>query len=71
MGGEDTIKVTMPENVIDGSYHEMAHVKLEQVRQPSILMGWDLKEYRLGGLQWLVSLYTNWLDGNLADEEPV
>ena len=45
------------------SYYESAHFKAEEVRQPSILVGGDLKEYQMGGLQWLVSLYNNKLNG--------
>eukprot|EP00957_Ditylum_brightwellii_P211005 15365657-Ditylum_brightwellii.AAC.1 len=51
-----------------GSYYTSAHVKTEEVRQPSTLVGGDLKEYQLAGLQWLVSLYNNKLNGILADE---
>ena len=36
--------------------------------QPQMLRGGDLKEYQLSGLQWLVSLYNNNLNGILADE---
>lgn len=36
--------------------------------QPSILEGGELKNYQLHGLQWLVSLYNNNLNGILADE---
>lgn len=50
------------------SYYESAHFKAEEVRQPSILVGGDLKKYQMGGLQWLVSLYNNKLNGILADE---
>ena len=50
------------------SYYESAHFKAEEVRQPSILIGGDLKEYQLAGLQWMVSLYNNKLNGILADE---
>ena len=50
------------------SYYSSAHVHNEEVRQPSILVGGDLKEYQLTGLQWLVSLYNNKLNGILADE---
>ena len=50
------------------SYYATAHMKTEEVRQPSILVGGDLKEYQLMGLQWLVSLYNNNLNGILADE---
>lgn len=52
----------------EGSYFLSAHVKKEQVRQPSIMVGGDLKEYQVLGLQWLVSLYNNRLNGILADE---
>jgi SNF2 family DNA or RNA helicase len=38
------------------------------VSQPRILHGGDLKEYQLAGLEWLVSLYNNNLNGILADE---
>ena len=38
---EDTIKVTFTENGTSGSYYETAHVKSEQVWQPSILKGGD------------------------------
>jgi ATP-dependent helicase STH1/SNF2 len=51
-----------------GSYYASAHLKIEEVRQPSILTGGELKEYQLAGLQWLVSLYNNKLNGILADE---
>lgn len=50
------------------SYYASAHVHNEEVRQPSILIGGDLKEYQLTGLQWMVSLYNNRLNGILADE---
>jgi ATP-dependent helicase STH1/SNF2 len=50
------------------SYYASAHIDEEEVRQPSILVGGELKEYQLAGLQWLVSLYNNKLNGILADE---
>jgi ATP-dependent helicase STH1/SNF2 len=50
------------------SYYASAHLKQEEVRQPGILVGGDLKEYQMSGLQWLVSLYNNKLNGILADE---
>ncbi|KAL3940357.1 MAG: hypothetical protein SGARI_000993, partial [Bacillariaceae sp.] len=49
------------------SYYASAHLRTEEVRQPSILVGGDLKEYQLSGLQWMVSLYNNRLNGILAD----
>lgn len=50
-------------------YYHVAHrVKEEVSSQPSILIGGTLKEYQLKGLQWMVSLYNNHLNGILADE---
>ena len=46
----------------------MTHQCGEDVRQPRMLVGGELKEYQLAGLQWLVSLYNNSLNGILADE---
>ena len=45
------------------------HVVREAVRtQPTILVGGSLKPYQMQGLEWLVSLYNNNLNGILADE---
>ncbi|KAI0668688.1 SNF2 family N-terminal domain-containing protein [Trametes maxima] len=50
-------------------YYAVAHRIKEKISvQPSILVGGTLKEYQLKGLQWMVSLYNNKLNGILADE---
>lgn len=50
-------------------YYQVAHrIKEEVKEQPKILVGGQLKEYQLKGLQWMVSLYNNKLNGILADE---
>ncbi|KAF2261179.1 hypothetical protein CC78DRAFT_362667 [Lojkania enalia] len=50
-------------------YYEIAHrVKEEITAQSSNLVGGTLKEYQLKGLQWMISLYNNNLNGILADE---
>lgn len=50
-------------------YYNISHrVKEIITEQPSILTGGTLKEYQLKGLQWMVSLYNNRLNGILADE---
>ncbi|KII86364.1 hypothetical protein PLICRDRAFT_56081 [Plicaturopsis crispa FD-325 SS-3] len=50
-------------------YYAVAHRISEKVtRQPSLLVGGTLKEYQIKGLQWMVSLYNNRLNGILADE---
>ena len=46
-------------------------LKQEQVisaRQPELITGGILREYQLKGLEWLVSLYDNGLNGILGDE---
>ncbi|KAK7550377.1 SNF2 family N-terminal domain-containing protein [Phyllosticta citricarpa] len=50
-------------------YYEVAHrIKEEVTEQSSNLVGGKLKEYQLKGLQWMISLYNNNLNGILADE---
>ena len=50
-------------------YYEVAHRIKEGVsQQSSNLVGGTLKEYQLKGLQWMISLYNNNLNGILADE---
>jgi ATP-dependent helicase STH1/SNF2 len=49
-------------------YYDNTHINRERVVQPTMLKGGDLKEYQLHGLQWLVSLHNNKLNGILADE---
>ncbi|PGH15770.1 hypothetical protein AJ79_02150 [Helicocarpus griseus UAMH5409] len=50
-------------------YYAVAHrIKEEILVQPNILVGGTLKEYQIKGLQWMISLYNNNLNGILADE---
>ena len=50
-------------------YYEVAHrIKEEVTKQADILVGGTLKEYQVKGLQWMISLYNNNLNGILADE---
>lgn len=50
-------------------YYTLAHaVKEAVVTQPKMLVGGQLREYQMKGLQWMVSLYNNKLNGILADE---
>lgn len=37
-------------------------------KQPAMLTGGELRPYQLDGLQWMLSLYNNNLNGILADE---
>jgi ATP-dependent helicase STH1/SNF2 len=57
-------KVTNSKN-----YYLTAHSVVEEIKtQPKLLKYGQLKSYQLIGLQWLVSLYVNNLNGILADE---
>jgi ATP-dependent helicase STH1/SNF2 len=50
-------------------YYDIAHaIKEEITEQSSLMVGGQLKEYQLQGVQWMVSLYNNRLNGILADE---
>jgi len=50
-------------------YYNIAHKYKEVVKeQPKALIFGKLRHYQMAGLQWLVSLYNNNLNGILADE---
>ncbi|KAG6108575.1 hypothetical protein E4U13_006389 [Claviceps humidiphila] len=50
-------------------YYAVAHrVREEVTEQANMLVGGTLKEYQIKGLQWMISLYNNNLNGILADE---
>lgn len=50
-------------------YYAVAHrIQEEVTEQPKILSGGQLKDYQIKGLQWMVSLFNNNLNGILADE---
>ncbi|KAG8658721.1 probable ATP-dependent DNA helicase CHR12 isoform X2 [Manihot esculenta] len=50
-------------------YNSAIHSIQEKVtEQPSILQGGQLRSYQLEGLQWMLSLFNNNLNGILADE---
>ncbi len=60
------------DDVEDGpkvDYYQVAHRVKEEIKvQPNLLVGGTLKEYQVKGLQWMISLYNNNLNGILADE---
>ncbi|CAH1967332.1 unnamed protein product [Acanthoscelides obtectus] len=56
-------------SIEDQTYYSIAHTVHEIVtEQASIMINGKLKEYQIKGLEWLVSLYNNNLNGILADE---
>ncbi|XP_060082596.1 probable global transcription activator SNF2L2 isoform X1 [Ylistrum balloti] len=51
------------------NYYNVAHTVHESVtEQASIMINGKLKHYQIKGLEWMVSLYNNNLNGILADE---
>merc|ERR1719167_377334 len=53
----------------DANYYNIAHTITEEVHeQATIMVSGKLKEYQVKGLEWMVSLYNNNLNGILADE---
>lgn len=51
------------------NYYSIAHDVQEFVtEQATIMVNGKLKEYQIKGLEWLVSLFNNNLNGILADE---
>eukprot|EP00124_Ichthyophonus_hoferi_P002954 Ihof_evm1s228 gene=Ihof_evmTU1s228 len=60
VNGEDSVSKT---------YYLMAHTLGEKIDvQPKMMVGGQLKTYQMQGLEWMVSLYNNKLNGILADE---
>ncbi|EPY51290.1 SWI/SNF chromatin-remodeling complex subunit snf22 [Schizosaccharomyces cryophilus OY26] len=56
------------EDKISVDYYNVAHRIHEEAEQPNIFVGGNLKDYQLKGLEWMLSLYNNNLNGILADE---
>ena len=68
-GVSDAAKIK--ENLRNSSkiYYNITHSVKEEIKeQPHLLSGGALKPYQLHGLNWMVSLYNNNLNGILADE---
>uniref|UniRef100_A0A175YQL1 Uncharacterized protein n=1 Tax=Daucus carota subsp. sativus TaxID=79200 RepID=A0A175YQL1_DAUCS len=60
-----------PGDLLEGQrqYNSVIHSIQEKViEQPSMLQGGELRAYQLEGLQWMLSLFNNNLNGILADE---
>ncbi|GAB2220165.1 hypothetical protein Droror1_Dr00007808 [Drosera rotundifolia] len=58
-------------NIFEGQrqYNSAVHSIQEKVtEQPAMLQGGELRPYQVEGLQWMVSLFNNNLNGILADE---
>jgi ATP-dependent DNA helicase len=47
---------------------EVGITDLKSARQPKLVIGGTMRSYQLEGLEWMVSLYNNGINGILADE---
>ncbi|KAJ3094960.1 hypothetical protein HDU97_007415 [Phlyctochytrium planicorne] len=67
--GEAPIVAAEEEDASKLDYYSTAHKIKEEIKEQSgLLVGGKLKDYQIKGLQWMVSLYNNRLNGILADE---
>jgi SWI/SNF-related matrix-associated actin-dependent regulator of chromatin subfamily A protein 2/4 len=69
--GKETADAEPSGDLLEGQrqYNSIIHRIEEQVtEQPSMLQGGELRTYQIEGLQWMLSLFNNNLNGILADE---
>ena len=67
LGEEDKIKYNLKNS--SNVYYKITHsISDEVTTQPKMLKGGVMKGYQIYGLNWMVSLYNNNLNGILADE---
>ena len=65
----DISKASLKKENYNKVYYDFTHTNREEIKkQPTILEGGTLKSYQLAGLEWMISLYNNKLNGILADE---
>lgn len=67
----DTDRNVKAGDLLEGQrqYNSAIHSIEEKVtEQPSMLQGGELRQYQIEGLQWMLSLFNNNLNGILADE---
>lgn len=56
------------ENELSGDSEKTTQKPPASARQPDLVTGGVMRDYQLAGLEWMVSLYENGLNGILADE---
>jgi ATP-dependent DNA helicase len=61
----DALKQETDDNVKTG---DIGFQNLKSARQPKLVTGGVMRSYQLEGLEWLLSLYENGINGILADE---
>lgn len=68
---ENSVKKFKANDLLEGQrqYNSAVHSIEEKVtEQPTMLQGGELRPYQIEGLQWMLSLFNNNLNGILADE---
>ncbi|KAF2220960.1 SWI/SNF chromatin remodeling complex component [Elsinoe ampelina] len=67
--GDATVEEALKEEAGDGvKAGEIGMQDLKSAKQPGLVSGGLMRTYQLEGLDWLISLYENGLNGILADE---
>jgi SNF2 family DNA or RNA helicase len=68
-GIDDNDKIKSNLKNSSSTYYKITHsIQDEVTTQPKMLRGGEMKGYQIYGLNWMVSLYNNNLNGILADE---
>ena len=67
--GGASVKQALDEEAKDGvKPGDIGMQDLKSAKQPDLVTGGHMRSYQLEGLEWLISLYENGLNGILADE---
>ncbi|CAN9365754.1 unnamed protein product [Alternaria sp. RS040] len=64
----EALKEAAEENKDDVKTSDIGMTDLKSARQPKLVTGGTMRSYQLEGLEWMVSLYNNGINGILADE---
>lgn len=65
---KNTSKNGIAKNSTESALAMVDHTKARATRQPQTIVNCTMREYQLVGLDWLISLFENGLNGILADE---
>ncbi|PWO21318.1 HepA, Superfamily II DNARNA helicase, SNF2 family [Pyrenophora tritici-repentis] len=64
----DALKEAAEEDKDNVKTSDIGMTDLKSARQPKLVTGGTMRSYQLEGLEWMVSLYNNGINGILADE---
>eukprot|EP00871_Galdieria_phlegrea_P003589 jgi/Galph1/4230/GphlegSOOS_G2877.1 len=66
--GTNKLRSLVREAEISGKEVNRVEILNPQTKQPALVSGGILRDYQLAGVEWIISLYENGLNGILADE---